>query len=236
MPVAINIPKGSTDRFAIKKLRYTTTNSNPKTTKQPIRPNSSPTTEKIKSVWFSGKKFNWLWVPSKRPLPNSNPEPIAILDWIIWYPAPKGSTLGFKNTIIRCFWYSCNTNQLNGNSATIVPTIICTNRMRIPLTKSMPANIATYTKDVPKSGCLNTSKAGMPKNKNTGNNSLKVFNFPTRLSSIFAKLMIIINFVNSDGWIVIGPIWIHRCAPSSDVPTTITAKSITIVAPYIHFA
>ena len=88
----------------------------------------------------------------------------------------------------------------------MVPTIICTNRIRIPLTKSIPAKIATYTKDVPKSGCLNTSSAGIPKNKNTGNSSLKEFNFSTRLSNILARLMIIINFVNSDGWIVIGPI------------------------------
>ena len=30
--------------------------------------------------WFSGRKFSWLCVPPKSPLPKSMPEPMAILD------------------------------------------------------------------------------------------------------------------------------------------------------------
>ena len=33
-----------------------------------------------KSVCFSGKKFKWLCVPFKKPLPNTPPEPKAIFD------------------------------------------------------------------------------------------------------------------------------------------------------------
>ena len=34
---------------------------------------------KIKSVCFSGRKFRWLWVPERKPLPQTLPEPRAIL-------------------------------------------------------------------------------------------------------------------------------------------------------------
>ena len=36
-----------------------------------------------KSVSFSGRKSRLLWEPSRKPLPFSPPEPIAILDCII---------------------------------------------------------------------------------------------------------------------------------------------------------
>jgi hypothetical protein len=35
---------------------------------------------KMKSVCFSGRKLRWLCVPSRKPLPNSPPEPSAIYD------------------------------------------------------------------------------------------------------------------------------------------------------------
>ena len=50
---------------------------------EPIKPNSSEIVVKIKSVCFSGKKFNCPWVPSIYPFPARPPEPIAIFDWII---------------------------------------------------------------------------------------------------------------------------------------------------------
>ena len=46
----------------------------------PINPNSSPKAEKIKSVWFSGRKSNFDWVPFIYPFPNSPPDPSAIFD------------------------------------------------------------------------------------------------------------------------------------------------------------
>lgn len=44
-----------------------------------IMPNSSENVVKIKSVCFSGRKFRWLWVPERKPLPQTLPEPRAIL-------------------------------------------------------------------------------------------------------------------------------------------------------------
>ena len=46
----------------------------------PRNPNSSPITEKIKSVSVSGRKFNCVCDPSPKPLPSKPPEPIATFD------------------------------------------------------------------------------------------------------------------------------------------------------------
>ena len=49
---------------------------------QPIYPNCSAKTVKIKSVCFSGKKSKLLCDPFIKPLPKNPPEPIAIFDCI----------------------------------------------------------------------------------------------------------------------------------------------------------
>ena len=49
----------------------------------PTKPHSSAKTEKTKSVCCSGKNFNWVWEPLKKPLPKISPEPTAIMDWMI---------------------------------------------------------------------------------------------------------------------------------------------------------
>ena len=72
--------------------------------KEPKNPNCSAKTVKIKSVCFSGKNSKLLWVPCLKPYPKKPPDPIAILDWIIWYPDPNGSFSGFKKVSILCFW------------------------------------------------------------------------------------------------------------------------------------
>ena len=46
----------------------------------PVKPNCSEKIAKTKSVSFSGRKSKLLWEPSRKPLPLSPPEPIAILD------------------------------------------------------------------------------------------------------------------------------------------------------------
>ena len=38
-------------------------------------------------------------------MPKRPPDPIAIFDCIIWYPAPNGSLSGFKKVKILDFWY-----------------------------------------------------------------------------------------------------------------------------------
>ena len=46
----------------------------------PVKPNCSEKIAKTKSVSFSGRKSRLLWEPSRKPLPLSPPEPIAIFD------------------------------------------------------------------------------------------------------------------------------------------------------------
>ena len=63
----------------------------------------------------------------------------------------------------------------------------------------MPTKIAIYTRDVPRSGCKNTSAIGTP-TYNIGNiNDLNVSNLPIRGSSILAMQIIMSNLENSDG-------------------------------------
>ena len=69
----------------------------------------------------------------------------------------------------------------------------------IPEINSMPTKMAMYTRDVPKSGCKNTSAIGTP-TYNTGNiKDLNVSNLPIRGSSILAIQIIMSNLENSDG-------------------------------------
>ena len=70
----------------------------------PMRPSSSPITAMMKSVRLAGKKPSWLCVPSNRPLPLNPPEPSAVLDWMMFQPAPCGSRSGSNNVSTRCFW------------------------------------------------------------------------------------------------------------------------------------
>ena len=43
-------------------------------------PNSSDTTDKIKSESLIGRNLRYDWVPSPSPLPKKPPDPIATLD------------------------------------------------------------------------------------------------------------------------------------------------------------
>ena len=71
----------------------------------PKNPNSSPITEKIKSVLCMGTKLSPVCVPFKNPLPKNPPEPIAILDWVIFQPDPRGSALGFIKVSTLSFYF-----------------------------------------------------------------------------------------------------------------------------------
>ena len=129
-------------------------------------PPSSPITQKIKSVWCSGTKFNRFWVPHKRPFPHSSPEPTAILDWIAVYPEPSGSALILMNVNNRVFWYPFNICQITGSDA--IPKI---NEIKIylifaPHTKSMQYRIGKNIRAVPKSGCLTIKISGIKVRRN----------------------------------------------------------------------
>ena len=53
-PTHISVPRRSADFFAVLQHLHMTTPNQPKITKAPINPSSSPTTEKRKSVCCSG--------------------------------------------------------------------------------------------------------------------------------------------------------------------------------------
>ena len=57
----------------------------------------------MKSVCFSGRKFSRLWVPCRKPLPDNPPEPMAILAWVMFQPAPSASDSGLRKVITRAF-------------------------------------------------------------------------------------------------------------------------------------
>ena len=63
------------------------------TRRQPIKPNSSPQTQKMKSVCRSGRldRYNdCVCVPLKRPCPVSLPEPRASIPRVCCQPLPSG--------------------------------------------------------------------------------------------------------------------------------------------------
>ena len=49
----------------------------------PSRPNSSEKAAKMKSVVRSGMNSRWVCVPCMNPLPNTPPEPMAIMPWMM---------------------------------------------------------------------------------------------------------------------------------------------------------
>ncbi|MNN61221.1 hypothetical protein D3C81_1764480 [compost metagenome] len=94
----------SRDSTAIHRQRPITNRYNASTIATPIQPNSSLSTENAKSVVCSGMKFKCDCEPNPQPLPVSPPEPMAILDWMMFQPAPSASLSGSRNIMIRSFW------------------------------------------------------------------------------------------------------------------------------------
>ena len=70
----------------------------------PAKPNSSQKLVQMKSVWLSGRKFSRLWVPLRKPLPATPPEPMAILAWVMFQPLPSASLAGSRKVSTRAFW------------------------------------------------------------------------------------------------------------------------------------
>ena len=120
----------------------------------PKRPNSSPITEKIKSEWLSGIKSNWLWVPDKYPLPTKPPEPIAVLDWEIFQPAPSKSDSGLNRVITRCCIYGVKLAQRKGEEIKMSAIKINKANKGNPAKKTGMHPEANTINEVPRSGCL----------------------------------------------------------------------------------
>src|SRR5256885_7440621 len=52
----------------------------------------------MKSVVRSGMTSRWVWVPAMKPLPQTPPEPMAIIPWMMWNPLPSGSRVGDRKS------------------------------------------------------------------------------------------------------------------------------------------
>ncbi len=89
----------------------------------PRKPSSSPTTAKMKSVCCSGRKAPRFCVPSVNPFPSHPPDPIAICDWITWYPDACGSSEGSRKTRRRERWCGASLSQRIGASTPIATLV-----------------------------------------------------------------------------------------------------------------
>ena len=58
----------------------------------------------MKSVVRSGMNSRWACVPCVQPLPVMPPEPMAMVDWMMWKPLPSGSVVGSISVITRSRW------------------------------------------------------------------------------------------------------------------------------------
>src|SRR6266850_492452 len=71
--------KDSFARSAMLVMRRKSIRKSARATVTPMKPSSSPTTAKMKSVCCSGRNASRFCGPARNPLPNSPPEPIALV-------------------------------------------------------------------------------------------------------------------------------------------------------------
>lgn len=83
MPAATIVPYSSVVSRAIRQARHRTTPRRTRISPAPRKPSSSPATVKTKSVCCSGTNWPVVWVPWKRPVPVSPPEPMAMRAWLV---------------------------------------------------------------------------------------------------------------------------------------------------------
>ena len=83
MPTARRLPNRSGARVAARRPNQARAKNRPRSTTAPTRPSSSPTTEKMKSVWALGRSPHF-WRPPPRPRPKTWPEPSPISDCHTW--------------------------------------------------------------------------------------------------------------------------------------------------------
>ena len=80
IPAATRLPYKSIEEAQTLKHAISSARYSPISTRAPMNPPSSPSTAKMKSVWRSGRKLPAACEPLPRPLPESCPEPIEIID------------------------------------------------------------------------------------------------------------------------------------------------------------
>ena len=100
-PTARKLPSESRAPAATSKPRSVRSPYVPSSPIAPAKPHDSAKAAKTKSVWRSGRNARRLWVPPKRPFPQTWPEPMVILAWITFQALPSGSREGSTNTRSR---------------------------------------------------------------------------------------------------------------------------------------
>ena len=83
MPPAIRVPYRFLAIVRIRNARQINSAYSDSTSAAPTKPYVSPTTAKMKSVWFSGRKCSLVWLACATPRPVFSPEPIAISDSVM---------------------------------------------------------------------------------------------------------------------------------------------------------
>ena len=164
--------------------------------KTPTNPSSSPSTATMKSVRASGKNSSSSGCRN-RPFPNRPPEPMAVVDWIMFQPPPRDHSVGQTTSV---FADADSSQAQTAKSAEL-------QRQPQGQTKAPSAMKARLTKErknrhqrpmlVPGSGCLPINKAGSTMHRQAnvyfgGRGRL-------RFCRYHATAIGTANFINSDG-------------------------------------
>ncbi|MCY1553282.1 hypothetical protein D9M68_897510 [compost metagenome] len=109
-----------------------------------------------------------------KPLPQTPPEPMAIMPWMMWNPLPSGSLDGSSSVHTRWRWYSRSTCQSTSGAhscpskaiSSAMPTAPTSTGGRMsfqlrPAKKMTNRPDESTSSEVPRSGCLRTSATGM---------------------------------------------------------------------------
>ena len=106
-PTQISVPSGSRASWAVRQIRQAMIDRRASRVPAPMKPSSSPTAVKMKSVCCSGTMSSRVWVPLNRPVPVRPPEPMAILACSRLYAAPRSAHSWFcvsRNDVSRHCW------------------------------------------------------------------------------------------------------------------------------------
>ena len=116
----------------------------------------------MKSVCFSGRKLSRLCVPCRKPLPATPPEPMAILAWVMFQPAPSASDSGLRKVITRrlliVVQHEAPGQRHGGGDA--APDVGAIHHQESPARNSSDAPSATRISVVPRLGCISNQHRG----------------------------------------------------------------------------
>ena len=94
----------------------------------------------------------------------------------------------------------------------------------MPATTNMASDTIDMTMPVPRSGCLITSRIGTPARASTFSRSTGSSPSGRRAQNV-ATATIMTRVAKAEGWIWMGPSWIHRVAPRALEPTGVNMAS-----------